>query len=1051
MTDTERKQELTQEDKDSFIQKVRSRRELISLAFDENETGLWDLLAQQYPDSVHFIYELLQNAEDAGATEVSFDLSDDCLGFEHNGRPFSQDDIWSITTVALSSKSNNDDTIGRFGIGFKSVFVYTRSPKIWSTTYSFIIEDFVIPYILQHRDELRNLTRFEFPFNNPKKRSKDAFSEISKKLQKISEDTLLFLNNISSIEWKIGKDETGLILRVVGKNCHVEVMKQVNSEITSSSHFLLFSEPIKENHTSSTQCVSIAYALDLLPNIVEVDELSPLSDQVNISPVRGNVAVFFPAVKETSGLRFHLHAPFVSVPSRDSIKETEANDPLFSALANLCCKSLHKIRDEGLLTKDFFKVLPNSKDSLIGKYSDIREHIIQEFNNEPLMPTFMGGYAPAKTLCQAREALKNLLTREDLVFLGNFDSDSQVEWAINSDLQGTEVESFMSSTEIRNWGIDKFVDVLSTQLNRNAVSKSHLNWLLQKPTSWLQMFYATFDSDYLRCANRLANSLIVKLASGKFSTGKGSYFPSEDYQSSESMPYIDIDIVEAAGGAVKAQNRRFLEALGVVEIDEFQSIKLLLENYHNRDDLEFDENRSVAHLEKFVQVFGQSKDRYHSIFSESKILYGSDERWHKPCEIFIDTPFEDTDMLAYYNCFNRPKNLAGLSEKYFYLGVDKSKLIDFATSLGAIRSIPVIPTSCKENPNKVYLLNASGSRVSRAAIDQDWYIQSFCQIAENMNMAMSKLILRSIMDLEERDQIDIRMRAKYRKSLRGETRHELSQLAFQLRDSAWIPQAGGKFVKPSQAKYEELPGDFVVNRDSLWVRQVNFGNDVEMDAADKKEKDRRRKDALATLGFDSNRISELEPLFRKLASLPLERIPDIIREIDNPNVPFPEGEAVRGDQRGERVRKEARDAPDRVGVVRMRTVQMEYFSVKDYAKKYLMQQYTDNGNMLCQICHGPMPFKLCDGSPFVIKVEFLRDCNQRHYRNHLSLCPNHAAMFIHANQSENYLRDMVRTMEGLKLDVLLAQETLTIRFTEKHIHDIKNIIEEDHGLPKKVS
>ena len=60
------------------------------------------------------------------------------------------------------------------------------------------------------------------------------------------------------------------------------------------------------------------------------------------------MAVFFPAEKETSGLRFHLHAPFVPELSRASIKETPANLPLFEQLATLAGASLHQIRDLGL-------------------------------------------------------------------------------------------------------------------------------------------------------------------------------------------------------------------------------------------------------------------------------------------------------------------------------------------------------------------------------------------------------------------------------------------------------------------------------------------------------------------------------------------------------------------------------------------------------------------------------------------------------------------------------------------------------------------------------
>ena len=38
-------------------------------------SGIADLLAHQYSEKTHFIFELLQNAEDAGATEVAFNLT----------------------------------------------------------------------------------------------------------------------------------------------------------------------------------------------------------------------------------------------------------------------------------------------------------------------------------------------------------------------------------------------------------------------------------------------------------------------------------------------------------------------------------------------------------------------------------------------------------------------------------------------------------------------------------------------------------------------------------------------------------------------------------------------------------------------------------------------------------------------------------------------------------------------------------------------------------------------------------------------------------------
>ena len=96
--------------------------------------------------------------------------------------------------------------------------------------------------------------------------------------------------------------------------------------------------------------MAIAFALDLLPNVQAFSAAKPLAQQLKIVPVPGQVAVFFPANKEASGLRFHLHAPFVPELSRASIKETPANIPLFAQLAALAALSLDEIRDLGLFT-----------------------------------------------------------------------------------------------------------------------------------------------------------------------------------------------------------------------------------------------------------------------------------------------------------------------------------------------------------------------------------------------------------------------------------------------------------------------------------------------------------------------------------------------------------------------------------------------------------------------------------------------------------------------------------------------------------------------------
>src|SRR4051812_16004439 len=106
----------------SFIDEVRAKRQkLADVMADPEYSGIREIVEELYPDKAHFIYELLQNAEDAGASEVQFTLTRDQLSFEHNGRPFNEDDVWGITNIGKGTKKEQEDKIGRFGVGFKAV------------------------------------------------------------------------------------------------------------------------------------------------------------------------------------------------------------------------------------------------------------------------------------------------------------------------------------------------------------------------------------------------------------------------------------------------------------------------------------------------------------------------------------------------------------------------------------------------------------------------------------------------------------------------------------------------------------------------------------------------------------------------------------------------------------------------------------------------------------------------------------------------------------------------------------------------------------------
>src|SRR4029077_14839938 len=118
----------------------------------------------------HFIFELLQNAEDAlarrtrwvGSRSVRFHLTERALRVSHFGRPFDDPDVRGICGIDESTKDLT--AIGRFGIGFKSVYAFTDRPEGHSGDEDFAIESYVWPCAVSSIARDADETVFVLPF-----------------------------------------------------------------------------------------------------------------------------------------------------------------------------------------------------------------------------------------------------------------------------------------------------------------------------------------------------------------------------------------------------------------------------------------------------------------------------------------------------------------------------------------------------------------------------------------------------------------------------------------------------------------------------------------------------------------------------------------------------------------------------------------------------------------------------------------------------------------------------------------------------------------------
>jgi hypothetical protein len=647
-------------DNQSVLDWVRSKRILLAQALKEY-AGIRRVVEDLYPDPADFIFELLQNAEDTGATEADFVLTIDGLSFEYNGRPFSEKDILGITNVGEGTKTDDADSIGQFGVGFKAVFAYTESPRIWSPTYSFQIDELVLPSLLDDRSDLNGRTRFEFPFNNAKKPGDVAFKEVEDGLRDLAESTLLFLNHLQLISWKIGDSEGGAVLRIPHTKNHIEVLKETNGVTTASSHFLRFTRPVEGLAKQTQQKVAVAFALKFLPDVKSFDQNVPIAKQMNISPVQGEVAVFFPAEKETSGLRFHLHAPFVPELSRASIKDTPANEPLFEQLAELSAISLHEIRDSGLLTADFLSVLPNKQESIPARYEAIRQSIIHAMNSEALTPTHDKLHAPARFLLQAKASLKNLLAEKDIEYLVDYD-DEAPRWAVGATQKNNNIDRFLDSLAIRAWGIDEFVELLADRTSEGTrhVSRApylvqgpdseFMEWLASNPIEWHQQLYALLFSELAPEGElyRLKKCRIARLFDGNYSVGSECYFPDDGDQDDSMLRRVALEAYSTGRSKTQQHNsRKFLADIGVRVVGEAEQVELILKQRYTHEAELPDRKIYRKDLKRFIS-FVEKEATQASLFRDSYIFECAGNQWCVPSQVYLDEPFADTGLNAYY-------------------------------------------------------------------------------------------------------------------------------------------------------------------------------------------------------------------------------------------------------------------------------------------------------------------------------------------------------------------------------------------------------------------
>lgn len=1027
------------------LEQLRKKRSNWVFANRENgfEDGIKRLLTDLYPDNAHFIYELLQNAEDPHATTVRFTLNSSSVEFEHDGeRLFALKDVDSITSIGASTKKDDPTSIGKFGVGFKAVFAYTNTPEIHSGDFHFRIHDLVVPEtdgVLRPHTVSRE-TRFSFPFNNPKKPAKKAVEEVKRGLCSLGDNTLLFLSHIRKIEFLLPDGSLGSLERLERDAGRMEIRAIQPNGAEKISHWLRFGknvEVVDEDGKPKTCFIALAFHLS--------EEKDKKGNSIwTIVPLEhGEVSIYFPAEKETSNLRFHIHAPFASTVARDSVRDCDANHQLRDQLARLAVESLTDIRDRGMLTVGFLGVLPNPNDNLPDFYEPIREAIVEAFNGEALTPMKAGGYVNAESVFRGPREISDVIDDEALALLLGDDHTPPL-WVSNPPQRNQREDRFIESLDIGGWGWDELAEMFSDCMFDDEQREQIEAWICAKTDDQMLKLYALLGEAGDRHDQHVnASQLeIIRIATDKGDqhvAPSKAYFPPEDDASSlpAGVPFVKVSVYQAGRSETqKTLARSFLTQAGVRVYDIRAGIERILEQYPPTKALTL--RTHIGHIRQFVRYWKQNPTDA-SLFYWKPFLVDSlsDGKITKTClarTVCLDAPYEQTGLASLIDIHKKPSLWNGYSNE---LAANQLEgFVSFLKATGIFFEFEVKSVSTSSNPHRNELWKDIWARNTFTGIDEDYSIENIEKYLSQATHQSSYLIWHALIRAKRACS-----NAHYRPNKQYPTREAPSQLVCHLRAHSWIPAKCGEFRSPADMTREDLCSDFPYDDRNGLLTAIGFGENSK-----KRSEEYQLRDGVAqVLGFASAEVAA------EFATLGNEGItPADVRSMlaQRTNTEQPKQSVPDPERRRKNVLANTEDAPNKESIRRERTIQKGISEVAAQARAYLRAKYKNEaGQLVCQCCHLEMPFRLDSGEHYFEAVQCINDKETRHFQNRLALCPTCAAMYQHARETDD-AETRRRIAEhsaddkapSVELTVRLAGQERAIRFVGTHWFDLKTIL-----------
>lgn len=816
------------------------------------------LLTDLYDDRTHFIYELIQNAEDAlrrrddpPSRTVRFDLSEDALRISHYGRPFDRRDVEGICGIALSTRGGDLTRIGRFGIGFKSVYGFTDRPEIHSGNEDFGINRFVWPSAQATIKRDQDQTVFIMPLRDPA----EGCAEITAGLRRLNLDTLLFLSEVDTIEWSAPTGESGMYVRQANPLAdhvrRVTLIGETTGQDEEDQDWLVFSKPIHGSDEELAGHVEVAL-------FVKDDRVLPVS--------RSPLVVFLPTAVETNlGLR--IQGPYRTTPSRDNVPKGDPwNQACVARTGELLVDALLWLREHDMLGVEVLGCLPlnETKFGDESMFRPLYAKVKSALCSRKLLPLLDGGHARADRVKLGRSRdLRDLFSGKRLKQL--FGDPNRLWWL-------TDLISQDRTPEVRRYLMEDLgVEEVTPQTMLPRLSNSFLE---RQSSAWMCRLYE-FLNRQTALHSQARVTPIVRLSNGQHVPARADGKPQAFLPGAVKMGFPTIQ----RRACRTADAQQFLRALGLSEphlVDDV--IRNILPKYRGND-VGVSDREYAADIERILMAFQTknidkrdelSEHLRETRFVRSVCLGSANKALSSPDGLYLATERLKT-------LFSGVSQVAVVDESCEALRGDQIR--ELLEACGAVRYI--LPYRKEHGRSKDPLpedvlrrLRKQNGNTQTSGINDtvsDWGLRGldnvlarleFLDIEEQREKAVC--IWEELIQLAERRGRGV-FNAEYRWTYYGNYRQDFdAAFVRRLNESAWIPIDGGNPARPELVRFESLGW----REDPFVLSKIRFKPPIV--------------DQLATeAGFEPAMLDRLKALgIRSLADLE-ERLPrpaDQVRE-----------------------------------------------------------------------------------------------------------------------------------------------------------------------------